>query len=478
MTGSPGPSTFLLPVMSQMDVTFVQALGDELERRGNEVKYLPQDKRLTLRDSKKHIDEASLVLDHIESEPKRSFEELLEEYGIHSPRQMVFPQMVYDYQYTNVNHRPFLLGGDSIDYDPYFDLLHRVLDTIDGLYQDGTGPVPIQHQGAEVLRRVLQRVAEEHDVKPIWVGNSPIDGHCGIYNDEYVTWETFDDEYVVEMDESDRNDARHYVDQVRDTKPFTGKRIERGGLDPASLTDRASGRVRRLLSPDHDARAMIGDWLRARGRRVGRGIKGRLSQRYQLTEEQSERTIERTNCVFFPVQVFRESRVTVRSPPYYDLVWIVEYISRSLPHGYELVVKDHPDHIGALPLATTLKIAQFAEFLHPEYNAHRVIERADAVVTLNNTVGYEALIHGKPVVVLGSAFYDGAGHTIKPEDVYDIPSTLQKAIDSNGLDQEEILEFVHRVIDGSYPGEWGNQSRENVQRLTTSILANHDASGG
>jgi capsule polysaccharide modification protein KpsS len=218
---------------------------------------------------------------------------------------------------------------------------------------------------------------------------------------------------------------------------------------------------------------MIEGWLRHNGRKVGQRIKGRLAARFYLNETQSRRIIDQEQYLFFPLQYVRESRVTVRAPPYYDVAWFVEYLSRSLPHGYRLVVKDHPNHAGALPFETLRTIGRFADFIPPELNAHDVIKESEAVITLNNTVGYEAIIHGKPVIVMGEAFYDGAGHVWKPESIEELPRALAAALEANGLTEEATLSFAHRIIEGSYPGDWGDRSPENVERLVDSILAYH-----
>jgi hypothetical protein len=411
--------------MSQKDVSFVSKLGDQLESNGYTAAFVPQNKRLTLRDAKKQLDEDELVLNHVSSTPETPFDELLRRYDIGSPRAFVFPQMVYDYQYTNVNHRRYLLGSKSVEYEPYFDILHRVLDMFDRIYENENGPIPIQHQGAEVLRRALQRVADTHGIKSVWVGNSPIDGHCGLHDDEFVNWKSFSDEYEPTLSEGDRAMARQFVEDMRKQKPLTGLGEDGSGFDPLSTMKRASGRLRRLVSSNHDTRAMVKGWIEYNGRKLGRRLKGRFAERFYLSKRASRRIVDQHQYVFFPIQYVRESRVTVRAPPYYDLAWFVEYLSRSLPHGYKLVVKDHPNHVGAVPIETLRTIDNFTEFVHPDLNTHDIVRKADAVVTLNNTVGYEALIHGKPVVVMGEAFYDGGGYVWKPDSIETLDKTLK-----------------------------------------------------
>ena len=41
-----------------------------------------------------------------------------------------------------------------------------------------------------------------------------------------------------------------------------------------------------------------------------------------------------------------------------------------------------------------------------------VLKKAELVITLNSTVGIEALLYGKPVLTLGDAFYNIKGNNI------------------------------------------------------------------
>lgn len=464
-------TTFLIPVMSQTIAPFLSKLGSELQERGYEVTYIPQNKTHILRTTKDKLDEGSLVFSHITSTPESSFEDLLDKYNIQSPRSTVFPQMVYDYEYTNVDHQPFVSGAKRPNYEPYFDLLYRALDTFDRLFENDKGGVPIQKQGAEILRRALQRVAKAQDVQTVWTGFSPLDNHIGLFEDESVDWETFEPDYDVSMTDEEREAARAFVTRVRNQQEVVGESRTGSWFNPWETARRTSGRTCRLLNPEYDSKEMVDRWVSHNARKVSKRIKAGIATKLYLNSEHSKRIIKEKQYVFFPLQYARESRVTVRAPPYYDLPWIIEYLSRSLPYGYELVVKDHPHQVGALPIDAMRAIARHSSALDPQTNAHQIIQNCDAVVTLNNTVGYEALIHGKPVVTLGSAFYDGAGYSYSPENINDIPEVLQEAIKSDGLEKQEVYTFSHRIIKGSYPGLWNDISDENISHVVNSILS-------
>jgi len=100
-------------------------------------------------------------------------------------------------------------------------------------------------------------------------------------------------------------------------------------------------------------------------------------------------------------------------------------------NGLDLVVKLHPKEDQGLAPGTlepydrmTWRKIQgsdlFQEFLQDsrvsidyrnECNTYALIERAHCVATINSQSGLEAAIRGKPVLVLGDAFYSGLGFT-------------------------------------------------------------------
>ena len=74
----------------------------------------------------------------------------------------------------------------------------------------------------------------------------------------------------------------------------------------------------------------------------------------------------------------------------------------------------------------------------PLLNAHDLIEKAKIICVINSTVGYEALMHEKPVITFGESFYSGKGVTLDVRNLYDLPGILKKA-EQFRPDQERIL---------------------------------------
>ncbi|WP_291239525.1 capsular polysaccharide biosynthesis protein, partial [Gemmobacter sp.] len=86
-----------------------------------------------------------------------------------------------------------------------------------------------------------------------------------------------------------------------------------------------------------------------------------------------------------------------------------------------ILYKPHPDveaglRPGALPAAA---LDGLADVIAPHSDPITLIDHADQVWTLTSTLGFEALLRGKPVTCLGAPFYAGWGltHDLSPADL-------------------------------------------------------------
>lgn len=456
------PRQFVIPVHSQRIVEFLDLLGNQLNERNHFVSYIPQDEYVA-KTAQKHLDHANLQLDYLNHPPTSDFDVLCEKYEIDSPRDLVFPQMVYDRSYDAPSHRPYWLSGTgSFPYDEYRDLLHRTLDYLDRLYEDGNGGIPLQFQGGEVLRRALQHVADYHGYPSVRTTFSPVPQKVLFRSTEEMRFPALEAASYDKMTTEQREEARKFRSSVTENQLQVMGNIGQS----ESLYQNLRRKARRIQEHKGNLTPVIGNWVR---RRVAKPVVGATAKSLYLNETQSREFIESNKYVFYPLQYFRESRVTMRAPEFYNQLWLIEYLSRSLPPGYELVVKDHPQQLGALPLSHAYKLRRYATAVAPTMSAREVLTEADAVVTLNNTVGYEAVMYGKPVITLGDAFYSGAGYTQDVTSLDSLSAELNDAVRSEGLRDETVLEFAHGLLESSYEGEWGSTRKENIETFVTSI---------
>lgn len=92
------------------------------------------------------------------------------------------------------------------------------------------------------------------------------------------------------------------------------------------------------------------------------------------------------------------------------LDWVVERFAGT---GIKVVVKRHPDCADAMVAERLMTYSQRGNITISNASIHAVIEKCEAVFTVNSGVGCEALIHRKHVFLFGKSDYRFVCHSIK-----------------------------------------------------------------
>nr|WP_092072903.1 hypothetical protein [Dendrosporobacter quercicolus]NSL48847.1 hypothetical protein [Dendrosporobacter quercicolus DSM 1736]SDM51338.1 capsular polysaccharide export protein [Dendrosporobacter quercicolus] len=135
------------------------------------------------------------------------------------------------------------------------------------------------------------------------------------------------------------------------------------------------------------------------------------------TSSQAEDVILPDKFIFLPFQVHDDTQVLLYSPQLKSMDQFVDCAVNAvkrynLRHGENLwiVAKEHPSDFGRVDYSSLKAKYQQDNILFLRYYpTPELIVRASGVITLNSTVGIEALVRHKPVITLGSSFYNVAG---------------------------------------------------------------------
>jgi hypothetical protein len=178
-------------------------------------------------------------------------------------------------------------------------------------------------------------------------------------------------------------------------------------------------------------------------------------------------------CVYYPLHVPADFALTIRAPEYLDQCALIDYLCRVVPRTHAVVVKEHPALIGAVPyarLSDLLRRHDNLVLLDPGINNYRVLGSADAVVTVNSKSGAEALLLGKPVLVLGDAFYRDSPLATRIDALSALPDAIAAALARGPARADAALDaFFQSVWDASWPGELYDVSDENVAAFADSL---------
>lgn len=166
-------------------------------------------------------------------------------------------------------------------------------------------------------------------------------------------------------------------------------------LDPAGVNFEGS------LPRDPDwylSREIRDDW-----RQIGETLTARASRRADVGQAEGE--ID-GRFIFCPLQVPDDSQVRLFGGWVDGLDHMIAALGRaaqSLPPGWHLRVKEHPS--ARQPLGEALAAAGDRVIVDNQTDTFAQVRAAQAVLTLNSSVGLQAFFYDKPVLVLGQALF-------------------------------------------------------------------------
>jgi hypothetical protein len=185
-----------------------------------------------------------------------------------------------------------------------------------------------------------------------------------------------------------------------------------------------------------------------------------LSRYYVKPRNQNDKYI------YFPFHVPSDTQLLIRSPMFQFQECFIEYLSRSIPFGYRLYVKEHPAAVGGYwnhIIKKLIKNYGNISLIHPQVNSYDLIRNASLVVTVNSSVGFEALLQNKKVVVVGDAFYKNRGVTFDVYNLNKLASVVNKALNSCEPDRNDVLNFLAKVYKWTFPCALFKMEKESCE---------------
>lgn len=144
--------------------------------------------------------------------------------------------------------------------------------------------------------------------------------------------------------------------------------------------------------------------------------------------------------IFLPLQVSSDTQIKLHSE-YNNIKAINLAHSESKASNVELVVKIHPAENDPSEIYRIRKEQEKLGFHISDENTVELIKNAQSIITINSTVGMEALLYRKPVKTLGRCLY-------------------------KEFDHERLKKYIHNyLIDGIDYFEGGIIPTEAAQKL-------------
>lgn len=193
--------------------------------------------------------------------------------------------------------------------------------------------------------------------------------------------------------------------------------------------------------------------------------------------------------VFYALQHTPEASINGVTPYYVDQFRAIDRLLIALPHGYRLVVKEHPSMMG-------LRGSRFYQQLRrrpgvvmasPEVDSLRLIKGAALVASVTGTVGLECYILDKPCCLFGSSFfshlcYDAEALMVRKNWIADIIENYRPAAREEKVRQlANILNIRYEcelgdpfanpgLISADNVNKFGSALRRHIARLSQAVL--------
>lgn len=182
--------------------------------------------------------------------------------------------------------------------------------------------------------------------------------------------------------------------------------------------------------------------------------------------------------IFCPLQVPGDSQLTVygdQCDTVEKTISALHACSEFLPAGFHFRLKEHPS--AKKRLTESIKALETDRFrLDNASDTCELIKKAEGVVTVNSSVGLEALFFDRPVAVLGHAFYAIDGIVKKLSSTSDLAEWVDE-IAAGRFNSEEKNALLDYLVEVHFPleadvlsGEFGLSDMSARDTATKGIL--------
>ena len=142
--------------------------------------------------------------------------------------------------------------------------------------------------------------------------------------------------------------------------------------------------------------------------------------RYKKIKKQYRQPDLSKKYVYYPLHYQPEATTCVCAEKYEKQLFFIDSLAKSIPADTVLYVKEHYALLGHRDLSFYSELKKYPNvvLISPFVSSRKLIENSECVVTLAGTVGYEAMLLRKPVILAGETVYDNAPGVIKINDIY------------------------------------------------------------
>ena len=187
--------------------------------------------------------------------------------------------------------------------------------------------------------------------------------------------------------------------------------------------------------------------------------------------------------VFYPLHFQPEATTLMHGSYFEDQLTVIRNLARSLPAGWELVVKEHFWMRGqrALRFYRALRSIPNLRLLPFSVPTNDLILGAEIIAVISGTAGLEGALIGKPVLIFGHYPWDYAPTIRRAGALADLPDQIEELAGAAlSPDHPDVLAFAASWDSSLPPGRYFKtraydwRDPENVRRIAAAIESRLD----
>jgi hypothetical protein len=164
--------------------------------------------------------------------------------------------------------------------------------------------------------------------------------------------------------------------------------------------------------------------------------------------------LNQNKFAFYPLHSEPEVALQVLGFPYHkNQIELIRSIAASLPFGMKLVVKEHPRSYGMRPISFYKSLLEIPNlyFSEKEIKPIKIVQLSSLVFVISSTIGLEAAVVGKPLIILGFPKYLSIPSSMFRQslNLFNLGDDVEDIMKNYIFDYKNLKNYIAAQIEGS-----------------------------
>lgn len=159
--------------------------------------------------------------------------------------------------------------------------------------------------------------------------------------------------------------------------------------------------------------------------------------------------------IYFPLHLTPEASTMVLAPAFADQLALIDHLAAQIPLTHKLYVKEHPTMIGRRPPGFYERIRRHVNvrLINPLTDSMALSRHAGLVAVITGTVGWEAILMGRPVLIFGESFFSHLGFCHRVASPAETGRRVKEILFEGKQPErgaDELIRYLHCLHEGSF----------------------------